>query len=160
MALVGVSFSLEVYYNYSLMWLEVTRRWSCYHFGSGWFPCFILIYWPFFVDWLLMVFLGGPVPALSHSPLSDFTPIFFMGDWGAMVHLLELLHSCLGTLTLPGMGVKISGSLTQVPGAGSLGWCLQQGWVRNLAWASSLHGIVVIWKIQTLLKCKICRAKY
>lgn len=33
-----------------------------------------------------------------------------------MVHLLELLHSWLGTLTLPGMGVKISGSLTQVPG--------------------------------------------
>lgn len=33
-----------------------------------------------------------------------------------MVHLLELLHSWLGTLTLPGMGVKISGYLTQVPG--------------------------------------------
>lgn len=84
--------------------------------NSGWFPCLIMIYLSFVFGWRLMVCLGGPTtPPPSHFPLGDFTLMFFMGSWGVMVLLLELLHSWLGTLNLLPMGVKLSGCLTHRP---------------------------------------------
>lgn len=69
MALVGVSFSMEVYYNTHIMWLEVTWRWFLLPSGS-WQVLAGLLVSPWFIGPLSLVlngFLTGPIPTLSHS---------------------------------------------------------------------------------------------
>lgn len=60
MALVGVSFSMEMYYNDRIMWpggyVEVTFVTTLVLDSSGWSPCLILMYWSFVSDWWLVVF--------------------------------------------------------------------------------------------------------